>query len=232
MKGCETLRRRRRLDGVQPTGGRRQARALRPGSEEPAPVCRPAAVRAVAGTWSGRSTPTCAVVVDTKLTLREALAMFVEREISRKDERRIEMALKIARFRCAISPTSTSRPSRASTGAKCGSWRRRGGWRTADASSLGLEPPSPPPSQKDPEPPSEPARGPAGVDKHKGVDARAGDVVGPAGLGRHRVETLPRKLAQHARRLQRAPLQELLQRTPRPARRRCRTRGGRLRSWC
>ena len=35
---------------------------------------------------------------EKKLTLREALAMFVEREVSRKDERRIEMALKIARF--------------------------------------------------------------------------------------------------------------------------------------
>ncbi len=35
---------------------------------------------------------------EKKLTLREALAMLVEREVSRKDERRIEMALKIARF--------------------------------------------------------------------------------------------------------------------------------------
>ena len=34
---------------------------------------------------------------EKKLTLREALAMFVEREVSRKDERRIEMALKISR---------------------------------------------------------------------------------------------------------------------------------------
>ncbi len=35
---------------------------------------------------------------EKKLTLREALALLVEREVSRKDERRIEMALKIARF--------------------------------------------------------------------------------------------------------------------------------------
>ena len=35
---------------------------------------------------------------EKKLTLRESLAMLVEREVSRKDERRIEMALKIARF--------------------------------------------------------------------------------------------------------------------------------------
>ena len=35
---------------------------------------------------------------EKKLTLREALAMFVEREVGRKDERRIEMAFKIAHF--------------------------------------------------------------------------------------------------------------------------------------
>ena len=35
---------------------------------------------------------------------------------------------------CASSPTSTSRRSRASTGARCGSWRRRGGWLTATRS--------------------------------------------------------------------------------------------------
>ena len=35
---------------------------------------------------------------EKKLTLREALAFLVEREVSRKDERRIEMALKIAHF--------------------------------------------------------------------------------------------------------------------------------------
>src|ERR1700740_984882 len=33
-----------------------------------------------------------------ELTLREALAFLVEREIARKDERRIEMAVKIAHF--------------------------------------------------------------------------------------------------------------------------------------
>jgi DNA replication protein DnaC len=33
-----------------------------------------------------------------ELTLREALALFCEREIARRDERRIEMALSIARF--------------------------------------------------------------------------------------------------------------------------------------
>ena len=35
---------------------------------------------------------------ERKLTLRESLAMLVEREVSRKDERRIEMAFKIAHF--------------------------------------------------------------------------------------------------------------------------------------
>ena len=35
---------------------------------------------------------------EKKLTLREALAMLVEREVARKDERRIEMAFKIAHF--------------------------------------------------------------------------------------------------------------------------------------
>jgi DNA replication protein DnaC len=35
---------------------------------------------------------------DKQLTLREALAFLVEREVSRKDERRIEMAFKIAHF--------------------------------------------------------------------------------------------------------------------------------------
>ena len=35
---------------------------------------------------------------EKQLTLREALAFLVEREVSRKDERRIEMAFKIAHF--------------------------------------------------------------------------------------------------------------------------------------
>ena len=35
---------------------------------------------------------------EKKLTLRESLAMLVEREVARKDERRIEMAFKIAHF--------------------------------------------------------------------------------------------------------------------------------------
>ena len=69
---------------------------------------------------------------ERKLTLRESLAMLVEREVSRKDERRIEMASRSRTSRwCASSPTSTSRRSRASTSARFGSWRRRGGWRTA-----------------------------------------------------------------------------------------------------
>ena len=57
-----------------------------------------------------------------KLTLRESLAMLVEREVSRKDERRIEMAFKLAHFPVVRgSPTSTSRRSRASTSARFGS---------------------------------------------------------------------------------------------------------------
>ena len=35
---------------------------------------------------------------ERKLTLREALALFVEREVARKDERRIGMAFRIAHF--------------------------------------------------------------------------------------------------------------------------------------
>ena len=35
---------------------------------------------------------------EKELTLREALAFLVEREVSRKDERRIEMAFKIAQY--------------------------------------------------------------------------------------------------------------------------------------
>jgi hypothetical protein len=34
----------------------------------------------------------------SKMTLREALAFFVQREIARRDERRISMASKIAQF--------------------------------------------------------------------------------------------------------------------------------------
>ena len=55
-----------------------------------------------------------------QMTLREAFAFLIEREVSRKDERRIEMAFKIAHF-----PTSWR--SRASTTVRCGRWRRRGG---------------------------------------------------------------------------------------------------------
>lgn len=33
-----------------------------------------------------------------EMTIREALALFCEREIARKDERRIEMSVKLARF--------------------------------------------------------------------------------------------------------------------------------------
>ena len=78
---------------------------------------------------------------DKKLTLREALAFLVEREVARKDERRIEMALKIAHFPMVReSPTSTSRPSPASTGARCESWRRRGGWLTGTRSWCSVRP--------------------------------------------------------------------------------------------
>ena len=53
---------------------------------------------------------------EKKLTLREALAFLIEREVSRKDERRIEMAFKIAHFPAVRElRTSTSRRSRAST---------------------------------------------------------------------------------------------------------------------
>ena len=69
--------------------------------------------------------------------------MFVEREVARKDERRIEMAFKIAHFPMVreladfdfkAQPSVDKRQVRES-------WRRRGGWRTANA-LLVLGPPS------------------------------------------------------------------------------------------
>jgi len=51
-----------------------------------------------------------------ELTIREALGMFCEREIARKDERRIEMSIGLARSpSSAISTASTSPPSPRST---------------------------------------------------------------------------------------------------------------------
>jgi DNA replication protein DnaC len=47
------------------------------------------------------------------LTSREALSLFCEREIARKDERRIEMSIGLARF--PISKALTSPPSPRST---------------------------------------------------------------------------------------------------------------------
>jgi hypothetical protein len=45
----------------------------------------------------------------SKMTLREALAFFVSREIARRDERRISMASKLAQSRsCARSTASSS----------------------------------------------------------------------------------------------------------------------------
>lgn len=50
------------------------------------------------------------------LTMRETLAPLCEREIARKDERRVEMAMKIAIFGTPVSSTaSTSRINRVST---------------------------------------------------------------------------------------------------------------------
>ena len=77
---------------------------------------------------------------EKKLTLREALAFLVEREVSRKDERRIEMAFKIAHFPATSASwrTSTSRRSRASTSVRSGNWRRRGGSRTGTRPSCSV----------------------------------------------------------------------------------------------
>ena len=48
-----------------------------------------------------------------ELSLRETLVLLCERQITRKDARRFEMTLKLARFHsCAISRASTSRSSR------------------------------------------------------------------------------------------------------------------------
>jgi DNA replication protein DnaC len=54
------------------------------------------------------------------LTIRDALALFCEREIARRDQRRIDMGFGLARFRsCATSPASTSAPSPRSTRPRC-----------------------------------------------------------------------------------------------------------------
>lgn len=46
-----------------------------------------------------------------ELTIREALTLFCEREVSRRDQRRIEMSFGLARFPyVVISPASTSPP--------------------------------------------------------------------------------------------------------------------------
>jgi hypothetical protein len=51
-----------------------------------------------------------------ELTIREALSLFCEREIARKDERRIEMSVGWhASLSCAISTASTLPPSPRST---------------------------------------------------------------------------------------------------------------------
>ena len=73
-----------------------------------------------------------------KLTLHESLAMLVEREVSRRTNAasRWRSRSRTSRW-CASSPTSTSMRSRASTSARFGSWRRRGGWRTAALLVLG-----------------------------------------------------------------------------------------------
>ena len=73
---------------------------------------------------------------DKQLTLREALAFLVEREVSRKDERRIEMAFKIAHFPAVreladFDFKARGGTNRASTSVRSGSWRRRAGSRTA-----------------------------------------------------------------------------------------------------
>ena len=67
-----------------------------------------------------------------ELTLRESLALLCVREIARKDSRRIEMAIGLARFPTpATSPGSTSRPSRRSTAGRSATWPAGGSWATA-----------------------------------------------------------------------------------------------------
>jgi hypothetical protein len=75
----------------------------------------------------------------SKMTLREALAFFVQREIARRDERRISMASKIAQFpfagktvhRSANSTASSSTRSPPSTRARSANWRPADGSRMA-----------------------------------------------------------------------------------------------------
>jgi hypothetical protein len=69
-----------------------------------------------------------------EMTLREALGFLCQREIARKDERRIEMGGKIAHF--PTWPASTSRPSPRSTQAMCATSPPVGGWLTARPSSF------------------------------------------------------------------------------------------------
>jgi hypothetical protein len=67
-----------------------------------------------------------------ELTLREALGFLVEREVARKDERRIEMAGKIAHFPMVRDfDGSTSPPSPRSMRGRSASWGRAAGWRMA-----------------------------------------------------------------------------------------------------
>jgi hypothetical protein len=58
-----------------------------------------------------------------ELTIREAPTLFCEREIARKDQRRIEMSFGLARFRFSRDlAASTSRPGPRSTAAGSATW--------------------------------------------------------------------------------------------------------------
>jgi DNA replication protein DnaC len=65
-----------------------------------------------------------------ELSLREALAFLVEREIARKDERRVEMAVKIAHFPTVRDLDSFDFAAQPSLG-RSATWPLAAGWRMA-----------------------------------------------------------------------------------------------------
>ena len=64
-----------------------------------------------------------------ELTLRETLAFLCQREIARKDERRIQMGTRIVHFPCVATlwPASTMQPSPAWMNGRSANWRPAAG---------------------------------------------------------------------------------------------------------
>ena len=67
-----------------------------------------------------------------ELTLRETLAFLCQREIARKDERRIQMGTRIAHFPCIATLAGFDyAPSPAWMNGRSANWRPAAGWPTA-----------------------------------------------------------------------------------------------------